>query len=91
MNAATTEHLAQASVDIALRAAIKWLEVHDFKADCAALTECLRANVKIRMGKALHDAKEAIDCHMPDIAEQTFAAEMSLAGIDAAKESFLVR
>ena len=48
--------------------------------------EVLQRNIKARLPKALADAKEALDAHMEAQAEQTFAAEMILAGIDAANE-----
>ena len=91
MKTEETATLGQAAVSIATHAAIQWLKVNDYKADPATLTECLRANCKIRISKALHDAKEAFACGMHDIGEATFRAEMALAGIDAAKEAFLPR
>ena len=85
-----TTTLGQAAISIAITAAIQWLKVHDYKADPDALTECIRANCKIRISKALHDAQEAFDCGMNDVGEAIFRAEMVLAGIDAAKEAFIV-
>ncbi len=51
-----------------------------------ALRSCLTSMVVIRLPQALQEAKETLDVHMDQVAEQTFAASMVLAGIEAAKE-----
>ena len=79
--------LADAAVMMASRGARQYLDVHKLKADPAALTACLKSWVKIKFPEALNDAKAAISAGMHQIAEQTFAATMRLAGIEAAKEA----
>jgi len=79
--------LADAAVVIAARGARQYLDVHKLKADPAALTACLKSWVKIKFPEALNDAKAAISAGMHAVAEQTFAATMRLAGIEAAKEA----
>jgi hypothetical protein len=79
--------LANAAVTIATKAAGQYLKTHDLVADPATLDACLRSWCKIKIGEAIADAKAAIECNMPQVAESTFAATMSLAGIEAAKEA----
>ncbi|MGH8897007.1 MAG: hypothetical protein ACRDZ4_08310 [Egibacteraceae bacterium] len=81
------EQLAQAAAQIAMRGAREYLNRHSLKADPAALSETLRSWVKIKLPEALKDAKDAIEAGMHQIAEQTFAASMFQAGIEAAKEA----
>ena len=81
------DRLTEAAATIAARAAGVYLERHGLKAEPGALSECLKAMVKFRMGEALHDAKEALDCGMRKMAEMAFVATMAEAGIDAAKEA----
>lgn len=79
--------LADAAVMMAARGARQYLDVHKLTADPAALTACLKSWVKIKFPEALRDAKDAISAGMHSVAEQTFAATMRLAGIEAAKEA----
>jgi hypothetical protein len=81
------ESLADAAVMMAARAARQYLDVHKLSADPGALTSCLKSWVKIKFPEALKDAKDAIAAGMHAVAEQTFAATMRLAGIEAAKEA----
>lgn len=83
--------LGTLAVDTAARAARVWFDQHpEFSFETDTLVACLRSNVKIRMERALIDAREALDAGMGDAAISTFKAEMALAGIDAAKEAFQV-
>lgn len=77
--------LADAAVMMAARGARQYLDVHKLTADSAALTACLKSWVKFP--EALKDAKDAIAAGMHQVAEQTFAATMRMAGIEAAKEA----
>lgn len=81
------EALADAAVMMAARGARQYLDTHKLTADPAALTSCLKSWVKIKFPEALKDAKDAISAGMHAVAEQTFAATMRLAGIEAAKEA----
>lgn len=84
---ATTNDLGTVAAQIAMKSAVQYLTVHKLKADPAALAECLKSWCKIQLPAALHDAREAMNCGMSQIAEATFAATMSIAGIEAAKEA----
>ena len=79
--------LADAAVMMAARGARQYLDTHKLTADPAALTACLKSWVKAKFPEALKDAKDAISAGMHAVAEQTFAATMRLAGIEAAKEA----
>ena len=73
----------------AVRAAREWSETtgHKFDAGDEAFCECLKSWLKIQLPIALKDAKDAISAGMHDAANQTFIASMTIAGIEAAKES----
>lgn len=80
--------LAETAVKIAANAAREWFIKHETKpVSLDAFCDCIKTNVKLHLPAALKDAKEAFDANMPKIAEQTFAAAMMIAGIEAAKES----
>lgn len=81
-----TNDLVRPAVQAAMRAAEQYLHVHKLEADDRALADALKVHVKARITEALADARDAFDCGMADVAEQTFLASMVLAGIDAAKE-----
>ena len=81
--------LARFAVDAAARSAVEYLKAHNLKADPDALLSCIRSWCKIKLPEALRDAKDALDAGMSQAAEQTFAATMALAGIEAAKEAGL--
>lgn len=78
--------IAQAACKIAERGAVEYLNAHKLKATPEALTACLRSWTKAKFAEAMHDAKEAIDCGMEQVAQATFTATMIQAGIEAAKE-----
>ena len=81
------DKLADAAVMMAARGARQYLDVHKLAADPAVLTECLKTRVKAAFPKALDEVRDAISAGMHAVAEQTFAASMRLAGIEAAKEA----
>jgi len=80
-------NLGEAAAQIAMRAALQYLRAHGLEADPAALAETLRSWVKIKFPEALADVRKALEARMDKVAEQTFAASMALAGIEAAKEA----
>jgi hypothetical protein len=84
----TINSLGQMAGDIAARAAIKYLEIHGKLTPDVAdrLAEPLSRHARQALPEALADAKEALNCGMVDVAKETFAASMVLAGINAAKE-----
>ena len=84
---AQTQSLGQAAFDIAARGACEYLKAHNLRADIPALTQCVRSWCTVKMPEALQDARAAAEIGMVDVAEQTFAATMVLAGIEAAKET----
>ena len=79
--------LVDAAVTIAAHGARQYLERNKLTAKPDVLSACLSAWVKIKLPEALRDAKEALACHMEQVAQQTFAASMISAGIEAAKEA----
>ena len=81
------EKLLNAGLVIANRAANEYLAGHGLKADEKALVACLTSWVQTKFPEAMKDARTALDCGMKQVAEQTFAASMALAGVEAAKES----
>jgi len=82
-----TKGLGEVATAAALGGAMEYLKAHRLTAIPSDLRECLAAHVKAAVPKALADAKEAFAAGMPEVAEQTFAATMVLAGIEAAKEA----
>ncbi len=79
--------LGETAVKIAANAAHAWFAQHSAKpVSLDAFCECLKANVKVYLPGALRDAREALEAGMYEVGQQTFAASMALAGIDAAKE-----
>jgi hypothetical protein len=82
-----TGQLAKQAIVIAIRGAKEYLSAHKLTADTDALTECVKAHAKAKVGEALDDAKEAFDCNMIDAGVATFTATMFGAGIAAAKEA----
>ena len=83
----SVDTLGQIAVETATRAALEFLRAHDQEADNAALAECLRSWCKAKLPGALHDAREAIEAGIGQVAEATFRASMAQAGIEAAKEA----
>ena len=79
--------LAEVSMRIALTSAVEYLRVHDLTADPAALADCITSHVKAAIPAALHDARMAIEARMAHVANATFGASISLAGIEAAREA----
>lgn len=81
-----TKQLADTAAIIATHGAKEYLRVHNLTASNQALSESLRVWIKKLMPLALADAKEAFDCHMDQIAVETFKASLINAGVLAAKE-----
>ena len=78
--------LGNAVVACVLAGGREYLRTHNLTADADALAAACRSWAKIKLPEALRDAKEAMDCGMSQVAEQTFKATMFQAGIEAAKE-----
>jgi len=80
--------LATTAANIAMAAAAKVVQgkTHEPKLEreLNSLLDFIRFEVRARLDEALDDAKEAIDCNMPEIAKATFAASMRIAGTTAA-------
>lgn len=85
------ENLGEIAANTALKSAIRYMDVHNLQATPDVLSACIRSWVKIKLPGALHDAKEALDAHMGQVAEQTFLLSMAQAGIEAAKEASFPR
>ena len=78
---------AGVALGLAAIGAGEYLRRNKLHANADALASCLRAWIKAKLPEALHDAKEALACHMDQVAEATFKATMLQAGIEAAKEA----
>lgn len=83
----TTNALADVAIAIATASAAEYLRRHSLTAEPGALASCLRSWLKVKLPEALADAKEALDCHMGQVAESTFRLSIAQAGIEAAKEA----
>ena len=79
--------LIEVASRMAATGAREYLAAHKLQTEPNALAACLKSWIKIKLPEALADAKEALACHMGQVAEATFAATMMQAGIEAAKES----
>lgn len=79
------DSLAKVFAECMMRAAIEYCAQQRVPVNAEHLSSCLRT-MSPRIKSALADAKEAIDAHMPQVAEATFRASAAIAGIDAAKE-----
>lgn len=87
MNDVALKQLSDTMITVAARAAHRYFDVHNCKpVSDDAFADCLRVMIKVHYPKAMADAKEAMDCGMTQVAEQTFIATMAQAGIEAAKE-----
>lgn len=79
--------LARIASDTAMRAAADYVRVHGLAVpDYETASQVLRAEVKLVIGPALDDAKQAFAAGMGHVAECTFKAAMVAAGFKAAKE-----
>lgn len=87
MRAESIDSLGAIAADVAMRSAVAYLHTHKLEADVDTLVACLRSHAKARLPEALASAKEAIEAGMAAMAEVTFRASMTLAGIEAAKEA----
>ncbi len=81
------EVLANEGANAAMLAAVQYIRQNSLKYDADALVACLRSHCKASLPAALHDFRDAADCHMDQIAISTFRATMAFAGIEAAKEA----
>jgi hypothetical protein len=68
-------------------AAGHYLVAHKLQADADALAMCLKSWCRIKLPQAMADAKAALEAHMDEAAQQTFALKMMEAGVEAAKEA----
>lgn len=82
-----SKQLIDAACRIAAKGAMEYLRVNHLTADNDVLSACLKSWVKAKWDEAMHDAKEALEANMGQVAESTFAAAMLQAGIEAAKEA----
>ena len=86
---AAMSSLTKAAVTIAMKGAAEWANKNDIiigDAGLDRLLELLRLEVREALPEAYDDAKAALSAHMVEAAELTFAATMSIAGINAAKQ-----
>ena len=85
----TMDSLVAAGGRAADHSALAWLDKHGLRdtVDAQTLADALESAIRGAMGSALDDAKAALDCGMTKIAEMTFVASMSLAGVAAAKKA----
>jgi hypothetical protein len=76
------------AVTIAMQSFARYCQAHGVQvADLDRAVSILKQTVSAAIPQALADAKEAFEAGMGAAASQTFSASMSLAGIEAAKES----
>jgi hypothetical protein len=84
------DHLGRIAADAAMRGAVEYGRRHavDFNANLDRLLHAIRKHAKAAVGPAMDDAKAALDAGMGKVAEATFLASMTAAGIAACKEVF---
>ena len=90
MTTNSIDALGNLACQSAMRGASDWLLKHkpNEPRDYARITDCIKQHLKAAMIEGLADAKMALEAGMhPSIAEQTFLASCTLAGINAAKEA----
>jgi hypothetical protein len=87
MNGTNIQRLADASVTIARKGALAYIEAKKLDVDAKTLAEALPRHIAAKLDEALSDARAALDCGMCDVAVTTFGASMLAAGIAAAKET----
>jgi hypothetical protein len=80
-------NIAEVALGIVCIGAGEYLKTHNLRADADTLAVVCKQWAAIQLPVALKDAKDALDCGMTAIAEQTFKATMLQAGIEAAKEA----
>jgi len=78
--------LVSVAAELMMRAAVRWCQVRGIDVDADRLSAALRARGKVALDTATQDARDALAASpgLDRIAEQTFAATMALAGIQAA-------
>lgn len=84
------ERLGTKAADLAAFACFDWLLANgwtrtEMRERVAEISGAVRSTAPKAALAALDDAREALDCRMPEAAEATFRASMRLAGIEAAK------
>lgn len=85
MNEQNMQELGEASLRMVYGAAKLYLTTQHLTADPERLAVCCKAQLKVALPEALADAREALVCHNPQLAETTFKASLVIAGIEAAK------
>jgi len=87
MTESQIDSLGSLAVDLCTQSAVLYVRANNLKVlDYEAATEVLKDYCKTWLPQALNDAKEAFDCGMSQVGEETFKATMRQAGIEAAKE-----
>jgi hypothetical protein len=81
------ETLVQRGCDAAMKAAALYCRRGGRQPDADVLIAELRAACRDAAGLALADAREALECGMVQVAEQTYLATFRLAGIKAAERA----
>ena len=61
----------QLAADTANRAALQYLRAHGQQTAAPRLAKCLRSWCKMKLSEALHDAREAVEAGMGQVAEAT--------------------
>lgn len=77
--------LSRMAMAIATNAAKTFMTKHGLSASNEALATTLQKELAAAIPDALADAREAFNCGMIEVADQTFRASMALAGIKAAQ------
>lgn len=84
-----TDKLAEIALVAAMKGADRYLARQAEEIRAGINREKLASRVRVcaseAIGEAMKDAREAIACRMPEVAEQTFLLSMGLAGVDAAR------
>lgn len=84
-----SNQLVKVAATISMKAAVAFLDKNKVTvpdSEINVLLRLLKQHVESTIIEALEDAKLALEANMAQVAEQTFAASMTCAGIAAAKE-----
>lgn len=88
-NFSAVDKLGVAAADAAMRGCATYVRTNGLKvADLDRLVALLKVHAKAAVDAAMADAKNALEANMGAVAESTFVASFTLAGVTAAKEYF---
>jgi hypothetical protein len=87
LNTNQIDTLGQKAAEAAMRGAATYIRTNKLEnLDLERITQLIRIRAKAALPEALRDAKDALDINQGQMAQATFMASMTLAGINAVKD-----